>query len=235
MSFAHGKGAGVLVAQFDLTSDLTAYSFSKARQLPNVTTFGNDDAVFLAGLGEGSIALQGVWNPAADRSDEEINGIDGTESVITASPQGLSAIGQRAHMVNGFVENYQPRSPANDAVRFSSGLKGSAGAYMGVVLHHNNQEASIGAFTAVDNSASTANGATAFLHVTQFAGTDATITIQDSASPPTYGTLVAFTQVTGLTSQKVTVAGTIEQHARINLTGTFTTITFVVSFKRHHL
>jgi hypothetical protein len=136
-------------------------------------------------------------------------------------------------MVNGFIENYQPRASNNDAVRFSSGTTGSAGAYMGVVLHHNNQESSTANFTGVDGTAQTTSGATAFLHVTQFSGTDATITIEDAATEPTYGSLVAFTQVTGLTSEKVTVSGTVERFARVALTGTFTTITFVVAFARH--
>ena len=77
------------------------------------------------------------------------------------------------------------------------------------------------------------SGATGFLHVTQFSGTNATVTIQDSANDSTFGTLVAFTAATGLTSEKVTVAGTVERYVRINLAGTFTTITFVVSFARH--
>jgi len=233
MAFQHGKGAGVFVAQFDLSGDFTQYNFSRSRQTVDVTTMGNDDRVFLSGIGEGKISVQGIYNAATDKSDEELNALDGVETVITASPTAAAAIGDAAHMVNGFIENYQPRSSVNDAVRFSSGVEASAGGYVGKVLHHNNQESSTGASASIDNTAQTTNGATAFLHVTQFSGTDATVTIEDAVTEPTYGSLVAFTQVTGLTSEKVTVAGNVERFARINLTGTFTTITFVVSFVRH--
>ena len=233
MVFQHGKSAAVFVAQFDLSSDFTQYNFSKNRQVVDTTGFGNDDRVFIAGIGDGSISVQGMFNAAANQQDPVIDSIDGVETVITASPQGAAAIGNRAHMVNGFVENYQPRATQNDAVRFSSGVTASAGAYTGVLLHHNNQESSTGATASIDNTVQTTDGATAFLHVTQFSGTDATVTIEDAVTEPTYGSLVAFTQVTGLTSEKVTVAGNVEKFARINLTGTFTTITFVVSFARH--
>ena len=141
MSFVHGQTGGVLVAQYDLSLDLTQYNFGKTRQLVDVTTFpaagsgSKGDKDWLSGLGEGQISVQGVWNPASNQSDEEINALDGTEVVISASPQGFNAIGDKAEMVNGFIENYQPRSPNNDAVRFTSGVKASAGAYLGVVLH----------------------------------------------------------------------------------------------------
>jgi len=136
-------------------------------------------------------------------------------------------------MVNGHIENYQPRTPTNDVVRFSSGVKASATAALGVCLHEHSQEDSTGDFSSVDGTAQSTNGATAFLHVTQFDGTNATVTVEDSANDSTFGSLVAFTQATGLTSEKKTVAGDVEQYVRVNLAGTFTTITFVVSFARH--
>lgn len=235
MPFVHGKGAGVWLNEFDFASDLTQYSFGKTRQLVNVTTFGNDDKVFLAGLGEGQINVQGIWNPASDQTDEEIVALDGSEVVVSASPTAAGAIGDRVHMVNGELANYQPRAPHNDAVRFSASYTGDAGAYLGVVLHHDNQESSTGNFASVDGTAQTTDGATGFLHVTQFSGTDATITIEDSANDSTFGSLVAFSQVTGVDSEKVTASGTVERYVRINLAGTFTNLTFIVSFARHRL
>ena len=244
--FQHGKETGVWLNEFDFASDLTQYNFARSRQLVNVTTMpaagsgARDDKVFLAGLAEGQINVQGVWNPAANQTDEEIVALDGTEVVISAitptrlgGPGASSVQGDRVHMVNGELDNYQPRAPHNDAVRFSASYTGD-GAWPGVVLHASNQETSTGNFDSVASGAgSTSNGATAFLHVTQFSGTDATVTIEDSSDNSTYGSLVAFTQVTGTTSEKVTASGTVEQHVRVALTGTFTSITFVVSFARH--
>ncbi len=229
----HGKGAGVWVAQFDLSGDFTGYNFGMDRPNADITTMGLDDRVLLAGTRGGNISVQGIFDSAVDKSDEELQNLDGVESVITASPTAAAAIGDRAHMVNGFLEDYQPRSSITDAVRFSAGVKASAGAYSGVISQHNSQQSSVGNSASVDFGATTANGATAFIHVTQFSGTDATMTIEDATTEPTYGSLVAFTQVTGLTSEKVTVAGNVLRFTRVALTGTFTTVTFVVSFARN--
>ncbi len=229
----HGKGAGVWLAQFDLSGDFTGYNFSTGRQTADITTMGLDDRVLLTGNREGSISVQGVFNSATDKSDEEIQAIDGVETVITASPTAAAAIGVRAHMVNGFLDGYQPRSSITAAVRFSAGVTATAGAYPGVISQHNSQQSSVGDSASVEYGSTTANGATVFIHVTQFSGTDATMTIEDATTEPTYGSLVAFTQVTGLTSEKVTVAGDVLSFTRVALTGTFTTVTFVVSLARN--
>lgn len=233
MAFVHGKDSGVFVAQFDLSGDFTQYDFTKEIQAVDITTLGNSDRVYLAGLHSGKISIQGVFNDATDKSDEEFTNLLGSSAVITASPTAAAAIGDRAFMVDGFIENYQPRSPGNDAVRFTSGFQASAGAYTGQIIHHNNQESSTGNFASVDGGAQTTAGATAFLHVTQFSGTNATVTVEDSTDDAIFGSLVAFTAATGVTSEKVSVTGTVERYVRIALTGTFTTITFVVSFARH--
>ena len=235
MAFQPGKNAAVFAAQFDFSGDLTQYQFASSRQTVNVTTMGNDDKVFLAGVAEGRISVQGVWNPAADRTDEEINAFDGVFVPITASPQGATAIGNRAHMIYGLIENYQPRAPNNDAVRFSSGVQASAGAWKGVILHPNQAETAPANFASVDGGAQTTTGAAAFLHVLAFSGTDATVTIEDSADNSIFGSLAAFSQVTGLTSERLAITGTVERYVRVALTGTFTSITFVVSFARHLL
>ena len=230
----HGKGAGVWLAKFDLSGDFTAYNFGFSRQTVDITTMGLDDKVMLAGTREGSISVQGVFNSAVDKSDEEIQNIDGVETVITASPTAAATIGDRAHMVSGFLDSYQPRSSITDAVRFSAGVTASVGAFAGVILQDKAQESGVGNLASVRAlaQAASANGAVFFIHVTQFNGTDATITIEDSSDNSAFGSLVAFTQVTAITSEKKTVAGEVLEYARIALTGTFTTITFVVSFSR---
>lgn len=239
MSFVPGKTGGVIVAQFDMSTDMTQYNFGRQVAQYDSTTFPaagsgpREDRVYTPGLGEGGVSVQGIWNPAANASDEELVALDSTPVVISCSPQGFNTIGDRVHMVYGNLENYQPRSPVNDVVRFSAGFKPSAGAYLGTCLHEHSAETGTGNHTSVDGGAQTTAGATAFLHVTAFSGTNATVTIQDSANDSTFGSLVAFAQATGVTSEKVTVAGTVERYVRVNLAGTFSSITFVVSFARH--
>ena len=234
-----GKTGAVLVAEYDFSVDLNQYNYQKNIAMSDATTFPaagsgpKNDRDFYPTLRNGGISFQGVWNPAVDATDEELVALGFNQTVISASPQGFNDVGDRCQMVYGGLENYQPRSPVNDVVRFSVGTQASAGSYTGVVLHPHDQESSTGTFAGVDRGIQTTQGGIGFLHVTQFSGTNATITIEDSVNDSTYGSLVAFSSVTGTGSEKVNVSGNVERYARVNLTGTFTTITFVVSFSRN--
>jgi hypothetical protein len=232
MSFAHGKTSKVIVHNVDLSADLTQYQWGKSWQNPNVTTFVNNGfKSFLPGLADGKFNCQGIWNNAL--TDEQLTTLDGTRTIITASPLGISTIGDAAHMTRGYIENYQPRSPVNDAARFSSGVQSSAGNYFGHILHPLTARTSAANFDSVNGGAQTAFGGVAFLHVTAFSGTNATVTVQDSADDETFGTLKAFAQFTGTGSEAIDITGTVEQYVRVALSGTFTSVTFAVSFSRH--
>jgi len=90
-----------------------------------------------------------------------------------------------------------------------------------------------GASTAtLDQGAQTSAGAEAILHVTAFTGSNFTATIQDSANGSDWGTLVAFTQVTDIGTERVTVSGTVERYVRVTTTGTFNPVNYAVSFRR---
>ena len=196
---------------------------------------GNTAHIYLAGQTSVTLNVQGVFNSDSNKSDAEFTSALGNELVVTASPTAAAVIGDDAHMVNGLVEGYQPRSPGNDAVRFSMTMQGTAVGAGGKILHHNNQESGTGDHTSVRAvaQAASASGGVGHLHVTEFSGTDATITIEDSSDDIAFGSLVAFTQVTGLTSEKVEVpTGEVLEYVHVALTGTFSTITFVVGFAR---
>jgi hypothetical protein len=90
LMFTHGKDAKVLVDQFDMSADLTQYNFGLSTQTVDVTTFSNADRVYLPGLNEGSISVQGVFNNATDRTDEELSALRGAETVISASRRSRS-------------------------------------------------------------------------------------------------------------------------------------------------
>lgn len=87
----------------------------------------------------------------------------------------------------------------------------------------------------------TAFGAQAYLQVFSFAGTDATVKIQDSADGTTYADLAsaAFTQITGATPQAQRVAlantATVRRYLRATTvtSGGFTSLVFGVMFNRN--
>lgn len=84
----------------------------------------------------------------------------------------------------------------------------------------------------------TALGAQAYLHVTAFAGTSVTATVQDSADGASWAAVtgLAFTAVTAAPAwQRLATAGsaTVRRYLRVNTTGTFTNAVFAVMVNRN--
>ena len=86
----------------------------------------------------------------------------------------------------------------------------------------------------VNNLASSAFGGVGHLHVTAFTGTNATVKIQDSPNDAAWSDLIAFTSITGVTSERLTDTGTVDQYVRAIISvDNFTSMTFAVSFARN--
>lgn len=89
--------------------------------------------------------------------------------------------------------------------------------------------------TALDGTAATSGGAVVHLHVTGFSGfTSDVITVQDSADNSSFATIGTFTTVTGVTSQRLVVAGTIRRYVRVvhDVTGTGSVVHLVALCRR---
>lgn len=235
MAFVHGKNTKVLVGKYNITGNYNSVSVTFTRQTVITTVFGNDDDTSIAGIGSGSVALGGLWdNTDVTGSDFLLDAaMDGAQEVLSVSPQGLSAVGQRAVLLNVRQTGYPWRAPGNDAVRLNAAKEADGGIRGGVVLHQHTEESGVGNFASVDNTGSTAFGSVGHLHVTAFTGTDAIIKITDSTDDSIWADHITFTTATGTTSQRSTVAGLVNQYARVELTGTFSAITFAVTFARN--
>jgi hypothetical protein len=237
MAFVHGKDTAVFAGIYDLSGFFNQATVSKSRQVVSTDVFGaaGDAKTFIAGLGEGTVALGGLLDTTATTgSDPVLNAaLDGAQIVVSVSAEGASVIGQRVSLLNARQDSYPWRSPVDDAVRLNSGRMADGGLRSGVVLKEFDAETATGNFTSVDNTTSTALGAVGHLHVTAFSGTDATITITDSTDDAVFVSHIPFTQVTGTTSERLTSTGTVDRYVRVELTGTFTSVTFTVGFARN--
>lgn len=235
MAFIHGKGTVLLGDDVALTGYFTNLQSSKSAQAVDVTTFGNDDKVFIAGIEEGSIALNGVFDAAASASDPELHDALAAASgkIITVGYDGTT-IGNRVTMTQAREASYNINGSVNDAVRLAATFTSDGGIRQGVSLHALGAETGTGDYASVDNSASTANGGVGHLHVTAFTGTNVTIKIQHSVDDNVWADLITFTSVTGTTQERSSVAGTVNRYLRGQISGgTFTTVTFAVAFARN--
>jgi len=234
MAFIHSKGTSVLVNQYDLSGQFSQVSASKSRSLADVSVFKTDDRQFVAGVAEGSINLQGPLDTATDANDQLLNAaLSATNQVVSISIEGASVIGQRVTMMSSLSNDYKPRMTSNDAVRLSAGRSADGGIRSGLVVHPLTARTSPANYASVDNAASTSLGAAGHVHVTAFTGTDATIKITDSTDDAVFADHITFTTLTGVGSERIESTGLVNRYARVELSGTFTTITFSVGFARN--
>ncbi len=235
MAFVHGKATVVLGDDVALTGYLTQHTASKTVQIVDVTTYGSDDRVFLAGVEEGALSINGLFDAAASASDVELHSALGasTGKILTVGYGGLT-IGNRTAMLQARETSYNINGSVQDAVRLAATFQADGGIDRGVALHDLTAETGTGNYSSVDNTASTANGSLAHLHVSAFTGTDCTIKVQHSTDDAIWSDLITFTTVSGVTQERSTSAGTVNRYVRAAITaGTFTSVTFAVSFARN--
>lgn len=235
MAFQAGKGSIVVGDSVGLTGYLNQYSAPRSQQAINTTTFGNDDEVFLPGLLSASLTVGGLFDASASASDPTFASmVDSQTTHLVTVGHGGGAIGDGAILFNGVCTQYGITGAHNDAVRLNVGFTGSAAVRNGVMLHALEAETGTGNFSSVDQTASSSNGGIANLHVTAFSGTNCTIKVQDSANNSTWADLITFSSVTGVTQQRATVTGTVDRYVRCIISaGTFSSVTFAVSFARN--
>jgi hypothetical protein len=91
--------------------------------------------------------------------------------------------------------------------------------------------------SSLDNAASTAFGAQAWLQVFAFTGTSVTIKIQDSADNSNWTDLTAgsFGAITAIGAARIATANnaTVRRYVRVATTGTFSNVQFAVQFTRN--
>lgn len=135
--------------------------------------------------------------------------------------------------------NYDPSRPADGSltigVQMLSALYGlDHGAQLTAGLR-TDTEATAG--SSLDNAASSSRGLSAYLQVTEFDGTDVTIAIQsssDNGSSDAFANVTGgvFTQVTGVTAERIvtSLTASIERYLKVTTTtsGGFNSVTFSV-------
>ena len=217
---------------YDLSGDIGAISsWSTPVATLDVTGIDKSATERLQGLVTGSLSFNSFFNDAAAQAHVALRAPTSGAPITWAFG---STVGDVAGMLQGEGIDYAPSRGMDGGLVFdvtmdtyttlpgwgvmlTPGLKTDTSAANGATL---------------DQSAQTTAGAEAILHVTSFTGSNFTATVQDSANGSSWGTLKAFTQVTDVGSERVTVSGTVERYVRVISTGTFNPVSFAVSFRR---
>lgn len=248
-TFVHGKGTEVLLDEFDLSSYFNSVDASRTTDTAETTSFGSTSKSYIVGLSDGTLSLSGMFAQDTDGSDEELSAILGstTTPVLTVNLES-GTIGNRAVVAKAHQTSYAISSPVADIVTvtadFNASTDGTANLtysiQSGVQLTTGASIAhsALGNLSSVDNSASSANGGMANLHVVaNTLNAAVTIKVQDSTDNSTFADLISFTAVsTGAeTVEQKAVTGTVDRYVRATASSSASSgaITFHVAFARY--
>lgn len=236
MQGSSGATARVLFAEFNLSLNISNTDVAIASDLEDSTTYGDTGHEFTPTLLNGTISMSLFFSAVAGESDPVLVAALATSNgqPLTFFPTGFDANSKRAALALTRASGYQVGGAVAGLVVSSYNAQSDGGIFGGIVLHLLQAETAGGNTTGIDNTAATANGGAANLHVTAFTGTNIIIKVQDSVDNSVWTDLITFTTVTGVTSQNSTLAvgSTVKRYLRVLWSGTFTSATFCVAFAR---
>ena len=116
MAFVHGSNATFSVDGQAITAYTESVSLSRDVDTAEVTAYGNDDKVYIAGLEGATLSANGHWDATADGY---LHGLfDGAQVAWSWSPDA----GTTTYSGNAFVTNYNQSAPVGDKVSWSVSL-----------------------------------------------------------------------------------------------------------------
>lgn len=243
MTKQSGLGDQLVISGYDLGEDIGAIGNIAGGNSPlNFTPITKSAFVRQGGQRDGTLEYTAFFNPSEDRAHERLSVLPTGDQLVTYL-RGLGA-GRPGACLNSKQIGYNPNRGDDGSFTFSVtaqanrfGLEWCEQLTDGV-----RADASATPGTSVDfGTGPTAFGLQAYLHVLDFTGTDATVTIEESAdagaadtwTPVTGGAFAAVTA--GHTWQRIETARdlTVERHLRATTSGTFTNLRFVVLLARN--
>jgi hypothetical protein len=235
LPFVHSKSSRLISGSVALSGFLSNWEHTSEHELGDTTVLTDSGHTFTLGLDKGSLKLGGYTDTSAavGGQDETLNTALGAAagSVVTAAPEGF-ALGKRVINLEARESSYTTSSPVADTVSFASDWMSEGQLDCGVSLHDLSAETANGNSSSVDNAASSSNGGMGFVHVTAFSGlTNIIIKFQDSPDNSAWTDRITFATVTGVTSERKTMSGSVARYRRALWTVSGTgSATFVTGF-----
>lgn len=242
MTKTAGMGDRLYLSGYDLSGDIGSLSRIAGGPRPlTVTGINKDGMERLGGKRDGGIDFMAYFNPSAAQAHARLSPLPSTD-VLGTYLRGTT-IGNPAASCVAKQVNYDPNRGEDGSLTMGVQLLSNGyGIEWGDQLTAGARtDTGATAGTAVDFTASSAFGLQAYLQVIAFSGTDVTITIQESSDngADAYANVVGggFTQVTGITSQRIATATNlaVERYLKVTTTTSagFTSVTFVVMVVRN--
>ena len=232
-----GKWLRVHCAGYDLTTDLIGVSPDTTYDELEAGGF-TQDKWYKAGRGDGTIQLEGFLVPATTETAFKAIATN-TEKIVSAAfgNNALPTIGNPVVNLAAQQVNYLSTPDFNGLMKVSATFKALnsitewGNLLADATITANGNQASY------DAGASSSAGGIGYLHIAGLsAGDTITVVIQDSADDAAWADLITFTlDGSTITSERLTVAGTVDRYTRAEYTVAGASISFPisVSFKRN--
>lgn len=233
MAKQSGLGDNLYVAGVDVSGDVGSLgSIACPQALQDVTGINKSAMERLGLLREGTIEFSGFFNDDPGQLHDTVSGLPYTD-VILSYCRG-TAIGNQSACLVAKQVNYDVTRAADGGltVAVSATSNGYGLEWCQQLTSGKSTLTSAGNLTSIDNAASTAFGAQAYLQVMAFTGTSATVVVQDSADNSSFSTVtgLSFAAATGVTTERVATGATatIRRYVRASVSGTFSNLVFGV-------
>lgn len=236
MSKTSGLGDDLLVGGYHIGSDTQQLSLHGGPALIDVTDITQSAHSRLGGLRDGGMELTVYHDPAPGQAHVALSELPTADTIATYCRS--TTLGAPAACCNGKQIGYDPTRSNSGELTIKTQIDSDGyGLEWGVQLTpgvRTDTAATNG--TSLDNGASTAFGAQAYLQAVALTGTTATVTVQHSPDGSTWSTLLAFSAITAApTAQRLATANTatVNRYVRAISSGTFTSFSFAVVFVRN--
>jgi len=233
MAFRAGKSARVYIDYLHASAYARSVDIGSSTDMHDVTVLTDDDKNFVVGQATGSFSINGpldVDGSSESQFDSLADQLGATDAtVVTYLPLGGAAADDYSCWL---IETHHTQLSTSAGVGQSvdwalTGQPTGEVDFQGVILENNTTVTTDTNGTAhTGPSGGTSDGAVFHLHVTAFSGfTSDAIIVEGSTSGSFAGeetTIATFTSVTGLTSERVEVTGTVPRYLRVvdDVTGT---------------
>lgn len=220
MAFASSNKSRVLAGSFSYSCYSRGFSASTSVDMLEVSTLCDDAKAFIPGQETSTASFDLIYDAAQAAHADTWK--TATKLPITYLPVG-TAVGDDAFLFDSIRTEYSISTSVAGTVDATLSTQTTGDTGYGRCLSPLTAITADTNGSSVDNGAASSNGAVAHLHVTAFSGlTSDVITVEHSTNNATWTTLATFTTVTGATSQRLDITGTVNRYVRVvdDVTGT---------------
>ena len=235
MAKTSGLNVRCYVAGYDISGDANSLDgVGYTQNLMETTAINSEATSRITGLVDGVLGVNVFFEASSEHaallSSNKLPTGDRNVLVPMGSAVGDAGIGLVSKQANYDVSQGGPSAPITAKASFNA--NGYAPEFGVMLTAHDDTHSSASNGTSVDNSASSASGGAGYLQAFSLSSGTPVVKIQHSSDNSSFSDLITFTASTAISSEYLTVSGTVNRYIRVISTGTFSNLNFACLFYR---